>query len=355
MKLAIAGLSQVGKKNIFELLCGIPFDKAPRRSGLAYGIAPVRDPRVDELVRMYEPRRTRYAEFEIVFIPALEPGGARGGEWLEALRTADGIIQVVRAFDNPSVFHAAGSIDPARDLETVGMELLLADLAMVETRLERLRKLPRDKTAPGHDREVQLLQRCREHLEAEQSLRTLETAEDERLILRTLQMLTLKPMVAVFNTGEDLRAATADLAPLVARLEEQGGTAVLLSAPIEKDISELEPAERREFMADLGISEPAAHRLSRAAYTALGLISFFTVGKDEVRAWSIRRGTVAAEAAGKIHTDLQRGFIRAETVAYDDLIRAGSEKQAHEANCYRLNGKEYVVQDGDIMNIRFNV
>ncbi len=354
MDLGIIGLPQTGKKTVFELLTGISPAQAPTKSGVTYGIAAVRDPRVDSLTAMYKPRRTKYAEFAIALPPDVLPEAARSADWLEPLRKVDAFLHVVRAFESPSVFHVRGSIDPARDLELVETELLLADLELVEKRLHRMQKEAMKKTA-SQDREKALLERFGHQLGEGLSLRTLEISQEDATLVRSLQFLTLKPMIVVFNVGENLLKEQAQMADLKNSLESQGVATVFLSAALEAELVDLTEDERADFMADLGITEPAAHRLSRAAFECLGLISFFTVGPDEVRAWPVRRGATAPEAAGRIHSDLERGFIRAETVAYDDLVKAGSEKAAKESNLFRLNGKDYVVQDGDVLNIRFSV
>ena len=355
MSLALVGLPQVGKKTLFELLTGLLPDKAPHRGGMAFGIAQVRDPRIDRLNDLYKPKKKRYAEFEIVLPPDVTPEATRAAEWLAPLRNADALLHVVRCFEAANVFHISGSVNPDRDLATVETEFLLADLDLVEKRIERMEHDPKKKQNPNYDREVGLLQRLKTHIEGEKSLRTLPLSDDDRDWLVNLQFLTLKPLVVVFNVGENLKQAEPQLQPLRDRMVAQGATVVFLSAGIEKELRDLSPEEQAAFMQDLGITEPAAHRLSRAAFQCLGLISFFTAGEDEVRAWPVRGGSTAPAAAGKIHTDLERGFIRADTVAYDDLIAAGSEKAAREANKFRLNGKEYIVQDGDIIEIRFNV
>lgn len=356
MDLGIIGLPQVGKKTVFELLTGVAAEKAPSRSGITYGIAATRDPRIDRLSEMYNPKKTRYAEFNIALPPDIEPDAARSAVWLEPLRKVDALLHVVRAFEADHVFHVAGDVNPGRDLKLVETELLLADLGLVETRLERIEKDAKKGLDLGEGgRQKPVLERCREHLENELPLRTMElTADDAQLIL-SLAFLTLKPVVVAFNAGEDLTDAESSLAGLVEPIEQQGGVAVFLSASIESELNDLDDDEREAFMEDLGISEQAAHRLSRASYACLGLISYFTVGPDEVRAWSVRDGAKAPEAAGRIHSDLERGFIRAETIAYEDLIRAGDEKAAKQQNLYVLNGKDYVVKDGDIMEIRFSV
>jgi len=354
MNLGIIGLPQAGKKTVFELLTSVPAAKAPTRDGIVIAVARVRDPRVDKLVEMYHPKKMRYAEFEMSLPPDIVPNKSRSAEWIEPLRKADGILLVVRAFESESVFHPLGTVDLARDLSLVQTELLIADLGLAETRLERMEK-DRVKGRPVKDQELTLTQRCKTHLEQEQPLRTLKFSEEELKLLANLQFLTSKPQVVVFNTGEKIAAEAARVQPLAEKMRQQHCVVVFLSAAIESELAALSPEEQGEFMKDLGVEESAAHRLSRAAFESLGLISFFTVANDEVRAWPLRRGSTALDAAGKIHTDLARGFIRADTIRCDDLFRAGSDKAARAANLYHLNGKTYEVQDGDLIEIRFNV
>lgn len=355
MELGIIGLPQAGKKTVFRLLTGTSPEGAPCKSGVRRGIAAVRDPRIDRLVDMYQPKRMRYAEFNIALPPDIERNATRAADWLDPIRNVDALLQVVRAFESDSVFHVDGSVNPARDVDAVETELLFADLDLVEKRLSRMHKETVKRGDAAHQREQAALERFREHLEGEQSLRTLDISPTECEATQHLQFLTLKPMVVVLNTGEDLAEATRVLEPLIAELHTRGATTVCLSGAIESELLELDAEEQNQFMEEIGIQEPAAHRLSRAAYECLGLISYFTVGDDEVRAWPVREGARAPEAAGRIHSDLERGFIRAETIAYDDLIGAGSEREAKAAKLYQLNGKDYVVKDGDIMNFRFNV
>ncbi|MFO7822263.1 MAG: redox-regulated ATPase YchF [Lentisphaeria bacterium] len=354
MNLGIIGLPQVGKKTIFKLLTGQDAEKAMSRHGIRYGIAPVKDPRIDRLNAMYNPKKTRYAEFEIALPPDVTPNAAHAAEWMTPLRNVDAFLHVVRAFEAPGVYHIEGSVDPGRDLELLQTEFLLADLHLVETRLERLAKELRKNDTAGQ-REKAVLEKCQGYLEEEIPLRNLELNEEEKKHLHNLQLFTLKPTAVVFNVSEDQAPAVEKLQTLWKKLENQGDTVVSLSADIESELAELDEEEKASFMEELGLQEPAAHRLSRAAYESLGLISFFTVGEDEVRGWSVREDAPAPEAAGKIHSDIERGFIRAETTSYEDLLEAGSEKKAKEANLTRAEGKEYIVKDGDIMNFRFSV
>ncbi|RPJ59193.1 MAG: redox-regulated ATPase YchF [Acidobacteria bacterium] len=354
MKLGIVGLPQVGKKTVFQILTGITADKAPTKDGIAHAVAVVRDPRVDRLSEMFQPKKTRYAEFDMVLPPDIEPEQTRSANWLEAIRKAEGLLHVIRGFTSPGVFHISGSVDPRRDLELVDMELLLADLDLVEKRLQRMAK-EHQKSNVAQERERQILERAKLHLESEKPLRTMGLSEDDLRAIRSLNFLTLKPLVAALNIDENYAAAREKYQNLADQMESNGAAVVFLSAALEKEISELPPEEQAPFLQEMGIEEPAAHRLSRAAFRSLGLLSFFTVGDDEVRAWPVESGALAPVAAGRIHSDMERGFIRAEIITYEELIKAGSEKAAHDANLYRLKGKDYEVQDGDVLNIRFNV
>lgn len=355
MNLGIIGLAQAGKKTAFRLLTGSEADKVPSRGGIRYGVASVRDPRVDALVDLYKPKKMKYAAFDIALPPDVKPSAARSAEWMEPLRKVDAFLHVARAFSSESVFHPMGSVDPGRDLSAVDTELLLADMDLVEKRLVRIeREKKRGDQLLAREKDV--LERFKAHLDSEAPLRILSISEDDSKLVRNLQFFTSKPMIVVFNTGEDIEASKKSLEALsLGLLEKQRCVSVFLSAAIELELCDLPAEEQAEFMKSLGVAEPAAHRLSRAAYETLGLMSFFTVGEDEVRAWPLRRGASALEAAGRIHTDIERGFIRAETVAFEDLIRAGGEKAAKEQNLTRLNGKDYEVKDGDVLNIRFNV
>ncbi|MDD3695952.1 MAG: redox-regulated ATPase YchF [Lentisphaeria bacterium] len=355
MILGIIGLPQTGKKTIFELLSGMPASKAPSRDSIIQGMAAVRDRRIDRLSAMYKPKRTKYAEFELALPPAIQPDNARSAAWLDPIRRSEALVHVIRAFESENVFHIMDHIDPARDIETVELEFLFADLALCETRLERLKKEMRVKNSAQKEQEKAVIERCLQQLQDEKPLRSLEFDGEEFKLIRSLQFLSLKPVISVFNIGEDFQNEQAKYAELAESLRQRGDQVVFLSAAIEQELLELEEEERRSFMADLGLEEPAAHRLSMSAYSCLGLMSFFTCGPDEVRAWPLKLGSSAPEAAGKIHSDLQRGFIRAETISYEQLMQAGSERAAKEAKLYKLNGKDYIVQDGDIIEIRFNV
>ncbi len=357
MELGILGFTQAGRSTVFSLLTETETGRAAKRRGLHAAPACVRDPRVDRLREMYQPKRSRYAEFELVLLPPIPAETGQGGpDWIEPARTMDAFIRVIRAFEAPEVFHPLGSVDPERDLRRIESECLLSDYTLVQTRLERIAAgRTRRKSEPQVEQEKNVLERCSQCLEAETPLRTLGLSEIEKKTIASLGLLTLKPVVTVLNTDLETAEAERRWNALVAEFEKRGETVLAVNAAVEAEIAELPDEDRAEFMREMGIDQPAAHRLSHAAFSALGLISFFTVGPDEVRAWPLRRGSTAPEAAGVIHSDLQRGFIRAEVIPYPDLVEAGSEKAARQAHRFSLKGKDYVVQDGDVIEIRFSV
>ena len=296
---------------------------------------------------------------EITDLPGLVRGASEGqgvgNAFLDGVRQVDALVQVVRAFSNPDVLHVEESIDPLRDMETVNFELLMADLEFVDKRINRIqagKKITSEQRA-----ELAVLQKCMAHLEQEKPFSVLELSDEERELLQNYTFLTDKPMLVVVNLDEE-QFQQHDYPGRKALLEAaaaKGIHVVELSMEIEEEISQLEPEDRQLFFAEMGIEEPAISRVMRVAYDTLGLISFFTVGEDEVKAWTIVAGTNAKQAAGKIHSDLERGFIRAEVVKYADLHACGNMVKAKEAGKVSLEGKDYIVQDGDIMNIRFNV
>ncbi len=349
MQIGIIGLKFTGKTTLFNAVTGA--GAATGQGGvdphLAVGRIP--DPRLDRLTGMFDPKRQVNATVEWVDIPGFAAGDS-GGEresirFLEHGRRVDALAQVVRCFDN-----GITPPDPVGEIEELALELAIADLQIVERRIERLTK---DKQRMGKVEnafEPPLMERFRERLEQGLPLRDLELTSDEMKLVSGFSFLTLKPLMLVLNGSED--GVDAGIAAAAAA---GGAEVVTLCAKVEEEIAELPDEEKTEFLTGLGIDEPAANKMVRAAYAALGLISFFTVGDDECRAWAVRSGALAPEAAGAIHSDLQRGFIRAETCAYDDLIAAGGMSEAKQANKVRLEGKAYEVQDGDILNIRFSV
>ncbi len=358
LRAALIGLPSSGKTTLFQLMTSI--HEAPRGKGdVNIGISKVPDQRLDKLTAMYNPKKRVPATVEFTDIVAAARGGAQALVDVAGYKNADALVHVVRAFRDPAVAHPSGSIDPARDAQTMEDELILADLGVAERRLERIEKdLKRGKSAEL-EKERDLVQRCKDALEHGTPLRALQLAGDDLKRLRGFQFLSAKPLLLVINldendvadVGDDI-ARAAERAGLTAFLAHASTRAVALCTKIELEISQLEAADAKAFLSDLGLTESGLDRVIRTSYDLLGYISFFTVGEDECRAWSIARATPAQQAAGEIHTDIQRGFIRAEVVAYDVLIARGSMAACREHGEVRLEGKEYIVEDGDIINFR---
>ncbi|MGH7445551.1 MAG: redox-regulated ATPase YchF [Longimicrobiales bacterium] len=366
LKLGIVGLPNVGKSTLFNALTGAsapsenyPFCTVDRN----VGVVEVPDARVALLTERVRPRATQPAVVTFVDIAGLVKGASEGeglgNQFLGNIREVDAVVHVVRCFDDPDVTHVAGAVDPVRDREIINLELALADLQNVERRLQRAEK---DARTGGKDAvaELDLLRRLHTLVSEGKPARLVETRnDDEARLLRTYNLLTAKRELYVANIAEsDLPAGEN---AYVHRLREaiaadgEPAEVVPLSARIEAELIDLEPDERSAFLEELGLAEPGLHRLIRAGYALLDLISYFTAGEKEVRSWTIRRGTRAPAAAGEIHTDFERGFIRAETLGWEDFVAAGSQKDAREKGLMRSEGKDYVVQDGDILLFRFNV
>ncbi len=349
MKAGLVGFAQTGKTTLFNAITGLAAQAfADAGKGRAHlGAVKVPDERVDKLSGIFKPKKTTHAEVIFVDVPGpKEKAGGLDATTQGALREVDALVLVVRAFlsaahDKPP--------DPARELADFETELILGDLALIEKRLDRLRK---DKGSPV---EIDLLDRCDKHLSSEKSLRALAFSEAEEKLLSKYAFLSQKPLLAVVNVGEEAVKSAID--PAIARsFADRRVEPVPVCATLEAEVAALGPDERPAFLAELGISEPATTRVIRGAYRALEYVSFFTVGDDEVKAWTVRRGSGAQKAAGRVHTDMERGFIRAEVTAYDDFIAAGgSEAKARAAGKHRLEGKEYEVKDGDIIHFRFAV
>jgi GTP-binding protein YchF len=316
-------------------------------------VATVRDTRLEALRDLFNPKRYVPATVQYVDIPGMKRGESAESLDLAKLKTVDALVHVARAFDDPEILHPEGSVDPARDVDMLDLELILADHTIVEKRLERLDKATKRGLTPEELRERQILADIvMPALESEKPLREVELDPDDEKRLRGFQLLSAKPMLQVINVDEARAAEAPEALGIKVRPAVR---AVTVSAPIEQEISALPPEEQREFLADLGLTAPSLDRVTRASYDLLGVISFFTVGEDEVRAWTIRRGTKAREAAGTIHSDIERGFIRAEVVHCDDLIRLRTMAACRDAGLLRLEGKEYVMKDGDVAHFRFNV
>jgi GTP-binding protein YchF len=345
VKVGLAGFPGSGKTTVFAALTGLHPDPADRRAQI--GTIKVPDARVDFLAQVYSPKKVTLAEVSFVdFPPARDPSkrAVLDAEAVAALRDADALVEVVRGF--PDLTGAAAR--PAEDVDAFDGELVLADLGQVEKRVERCKK------EKGHERELALLTRLQEVLENGRALRTLELTVEERNELSGFAFLSLRPLLIVVNVPEaDVAKPVAD--DVAEKAAAAGAQAIALSAQVEAEVAELEPDDRVAFLADLGLTETARDRFIRASYALLDLISFLTAGEDECRAWPIRRGTNARKAAGRIHSDIERGFIRAEVIAYDDFVRYRSEAKCREAGKLRLEGKDYVVHDGDIVHYRFAV
>jgi len=358
VRIALFGFPLTGKTTLFRLLTGIEPPAHAARGELTVGVTKVPDPRLDRLGAMYGPKKFTPATIEYVDLAGVEKGEAAKVLPLDQLRTADALAHVVRGFRDEAVPHVEGDPDPARDASTMETELILADLIVAERRLEKLALLA-SKTNKDEDKaEMALFEKSVRNLEQEIPLRRVAFDERELQRLRGYTFLSLKPLLIVVNADEadasklDLGAAAFGLA----EWNERPATEVVaLSAKIEQEISQLDPADAKSFREDLGIREPALDRMIRASYHLLGRVSFFTVGEDECRAWTVRRGTPARAAAGTIHSDLEKGFIRAEVIPCEQLLAAGSWAQARDRGQLRLEGKDYAVQDGDILHVRFNV
>lgn len=355
MEFGILGLAGAGKTTIFSLLTGAEVTPGSGKSHV--GIARVPDRRLDLLAQLFKPRKHTPATVKFVDVPPVTKGGSASLN-LPELRTMDGLAVVLRGFANPLVPHPEGSLDPQRDLELIETELLLSDLAVASGRLERLaRELPKHRT-PELEREKEVLERCASFLEAGKPLRELSLSPEEARVLKGFTFLTRKPLLVILNADE---ADASHLGHALARfqleaLETRPQVAVTaVSAPLEQEISRLAPEEQEAFIQELGLPDRALSRLLQKAYALLGQISFFTVGEDECRAWSIPQGTPAVKAAGVIHSDFERGFIRAEVVRWDDLLACGSLAACRSKALLRQEGKDYIVQDGDVITFKFNV
>lgn len=362
MKMGIIGLPNSGKTTVFNALTGGTAETATYSSGsLEPNLATVKvpDPRLQVLAGMYKPKKTTFADVQYIDVAGLSGSAHESGglspAFLNYIAQVDALLHVVRVFEDPAVPHPQESVDPRRDIEAVDLELAFSDMAIIERRLQRLngeitKMSGKDKELRIQERDVLL--RLQEGLEADIPIRDAELSPDEEKMLRGYQFLSGKPLLIVLNAGEN--QIDGDLAAAIAYDHRKSGV-VQLAGKVEAEIAQLEADDARAFLDDLGIKEAARDRVIGESYDLLGLISFLTAGPDEVRAWPIRAGLPAVEAAGAIHSDIQRGFIRAEIVAYDDLVAAGSMTEAKKRGTVRMEGKTYIVQDGDICNFLFNV
>ncbi|HEY7516150.1 MAG TPA: redox-regulated ATPase YchF [Vicinamibacteria bacterium] len=358
MKTGIIGLSAVGKSTLFQLLTGQGAPPPGGRPEPRVGISRVPDRRVDALAALFSPKKKTYATVEYVDVPGVAKGEGAALVDLPALRGVDALLHVVRAFASDVVPHPDGTVDPLRDAKMLELELILADLLAVDRRLERLEANIKKANKADDVAERALFQKMKEHLEAERPLREILLSDEERRRLRNYSFLSEKPLLLVVNVGEgDVKNAAAflDRAGLAAYAARPHVGVCPVSAPIEAEMADLPAEDAKAFRDDLGLEEPGLDRVIRTSYDLLGLLSFLTAGEDECRAWTIRRGTRAQAAAGAIHSDIERGFIRAEVVSFDDLVAGGTIAACREKGTLRLEGKEYEVRDGDVINFRFNV
>lgn len=356
MKIGIIGLPQTGKKTLFQILTGSELREQSGPPKPVPGTTDILDPRFDKLVEMYLPKKNARARIDLVLVPKIEQENIAKGSIFNDINDVDAICHVVRAFEDEGIYHAEGSVDPLRDVEMVNSELLIHDQIFVEKRIERIETALKKIKDESQAKELELMKKILAHLEEEKPLRLMEFNEDEDMIIRSYPFITRKELILAFNIDEDKLDDDSLLAQIKSTCEKEKIEAMSVSAQVESEIALLDSEEEKtEFLADLGIEEPALGAMTRLCLKALGLISFFTVGKDEVRQWLVRLDSPAPVAAGAIHSDLQKGFIRAEVMKYDELIDFGSEAELKKQGKMYVQGKDYTVVDGDILNIRFQV
>lgn len=362
MKIGLIGLPSVGKTTLFNLLTGSNIEVSEFSQGKVeahLGIAKIPDERLIFLENLHKAKKTTYATVEVIDVPGLVKGSSAGkgvgNQFLDNIRKSDTLVHVIRAFQNDAVIHADGSIDPMREIETINMELLFADLGVIENRIDKIKTTK--KQTKEQLEELEVLKKCKDGLEEGILLHSIEFDDEEREILKTFSFLSEQPMILVVNIDENqLMKKDYPGKEALANYSKETSTPVIeICVKTEQEISLLDKEDRELFMEDLDILESGIDKLCKTAYDYLGLMSFLTAGVQEVRAWTIKKGTIAKSAAGKIHTDIEKGFIRAEVVRYKDLVEYGSVVKCKEKGLVTLEGKEYIVVDGDIIDFRFNV
>lgn len=361
MQIGIVGLPFSGKTTLFDtLLAHKKLDESHKyKSESERGIVKVPDKRLDDLTKIFKPKKQINATIEYIKVTGIEKEGYKGSglpaQFLSNVKFVDTILLVVRKFENDMYPHPMASVNPVRDINYINSEFLISDLAIIENRVEKLEKLVMKTQNEREKRELAVLKKCQQFLEQEKPLRELDLDEHEELLIRGFQFITLKPLLYVVNINESDIDKSDQVITDLQNIVTKGTKITALSAEIEKEISRLNEEDAQDFLKDLQISEPALIKLIRESYELMGLQSFFTVGEDECRSWPIKKGTNAQKAAGEIHSDLEKGFIRAEVVSYENLMQHGSMNACKEKGLLRLEGKDYIVKDGDILTIRFNV